>query len=205
VCFEPPFIPHSRLIECSGGGRSSSHVAATIGAAVGGIVVGLIVGAAGIFAFFRRYRSKQRPSHRGDLIRDSHHSISPPHSRQVTSSGGTTNIAGGAGLEYIVEPFAMPSPGASDPSVPLLPDGSPPVSPPDATSASGSDPADQSSNGRRTNVYVVHHDAGRAPVTVYAEAGAEVVELPPRYADSGSTEGSGQSRRERKGRGPRPI
>lgn len=30
-------------------------------------------------------------------------------------------------------------------------------------------------------VYVVHHDGGRAPVTVYTSDGAQVVELPPRY------------------------
>ncbi|KAJ7102317.1 hypothetical protein B0H15DRAFT_768478 [Mycena belliarum] len=33
------------------------------------------------------------------------------------------------------------------------------------------------------NIYVVHHDAGHAPVTVYHQEGTEVVELPPRYAD----------------------
>ncbi|KAI0793361.1 hypothetical protein C8Q75DRAFT_804180 [Abortiporus biennis] len=34
-----------------------------------------------------------------------------------------------------------------------------------------------------SHVYVVHHDGGRAPVTVYTEEGTEVVELPPRYPD----------------------
>jgi hypothetical protein len=35
-------------------------------------------------------------------------------------------------------------------------------------------------------VYVVHHDSGRPPVTVYTGSGAEVVELPPSYlANSG--------------------
>ncbi|KAJ6604254.1 hypothetical protein DFH09DRAFT_1300501 [Mycena vulgaris] len=33
------------------------------------------------------------------------------------------------------------------------------------------------------NIYVVHHDAGHAPVTVYHQEGTEVVELPPRYLD----------------------
>ncbi|KAJ7609904.1 hypothetical protein FB45DRAFT_1066462 [Roridomyces roridus] len=33
----------------------------------------------------------------------------------------------------------------------------------------------------RTRTYVLHHDAGQAPVTVFTEADAEVVELPPRY------------------------
>jgi hypothetical protein len=35
-----------------------------------------------------------------------------------------------------------------------------------------------------SQVYVVHHDGGRPPVTVYTPDGTEVVELPPRYADS---------------------
>ena len=41
----------------------------------------------------------------------------------------------------------------------------------------------------RSQVYVLHHDAGRAPVTVYT-GGAEVVELPPTY-DPGQQSGSG--------------
>src|SRR5260221_14150901 len=109
---------------------------------------------------------------------DSQSSSSHPQpSREVTAGGGRP---AGSGLEYIVEPFAMPSL-SSDP---LLPASVPPTaSPPDATSPSGSDPQEQSatSAGRRQNVYVVHHDGGRAPVTVYTEEGAEVVELPPRY------------------------
>lgn len=35
-----------------------------------------------------------------------------------------------------------------------------------------------------SQVYVVHHDAGRAPVTVYTPDGTEVIELPPRYDGS---------------------
>jgi len=43
-----------------------------------------------------------------------------------------------------------------------------------------------------SQVFVVHHDGGRAPVTVYAANGTEVVELPPQYIDSNaSTPGSG--------------
>lgn len=37
------------------------------------------------------------------------------------------------------------------------------------------------------HVYVVHHDGGRPPVTVYTADGTEVVELPPRYNESGSS------------------
>ncbi|KAH8992056.1 hypothetical protein EDB92DRAFT_1859586 [Lactarius akahatsu] len=186
----------------SGSGKSSSHLAPTIGAAAGGIVVGLLVGGAGILLFKRR-RSRSTPA-RQSLSHNNE--LGQPHSpREVTgvTSGGHL---GPGGLEYIVEPFSIPGSSSSDPSAPLLPGGapSPPSSPPDATSASGSTAPTDPSSGRggagRTNVYVVHHDGGRAPVTVYTEEGAEVVELPPRYADSGGS--SSQDGRSQDGRSP---
>ncbi|KAH9046479.1 hypothetical protein EDB84DRAFT_1558345 [Lactarius hengduanensis] len=185
----------------SGSGKSSSHLAPTIGAAAGGIVVGLLVGGAGILLLKRR-RSRSPPT-RQSLT---HNELGQPHSpREVT---GITNGGhlGPGGLEYLVEPFSIPGSSSSDPSAPLLPGGgpSPPSSPPDATSASGSTAPTDPSSGRggagRTNVYVVHHDGGRAPVTVYTEEGAEVVELPPRYADSGGS--SSQDGRSQDGRSP---
>lgn len=42
-------------------------------------------------------------------------------------------------------------------------------------------------------VYVVHHDGGRAPVTVYTSEGAQVVELPPRYPEEGTSPRQGES------------
>jgi hypothetical protein len=151
-----------------------------VGAGVGGIVVGLLVGAFGILAA-RRYRSSRPKVYREDLMRDSQHSprmSQPMHG--VPATGGTT----AGGMEYLVEPFAIPNAGPASPPVdsnaPLLDRG--PTSPitgsrSDIMSTSGlSEPA-----GAARNVYVVHHDGGRAPVTVYADEGAEVVELPPRY------------------------
>jgi hypothetical protein len=119
----------------------------------------------------------------------------------MPATGRTTNMASG-GLEYVVEPFAMPtgSPSSppSDPNAPLLQGGN--VTSPttmsraDATSTSGSsEPADPSGRRSGRNVYVVHHDGGRAPVTVYADEGAEVVELPPRYP-AGSTSTPSETR-----------
>jgi len=196
-----------------GSSGKSTNIAVTIGAAIGGIVVGLLAGVAGIFVF-RRSRASKQSHPRQDLLRDSQLSSnitqSPPVS--IPSPG---NIAGGSGLEYIVEPFAMPS-SSSDPTFPLLPGStarSAGTSQPDGASASGSDPAEQAS-GRRTNVYVVHHDGGRAPVTVYTEEGAEVVELPPRYPEGSTSapsesDGSRSTNRRRgagsvrKARGPR--
>jgi len=63
-----------------------------------------------------------------------------------------------------------------------------------------SNPVDQSERpGRRPNVYVVHHDGGRTPVTVYTEEGAAFhdSELPSQYAaDSTSTPPKNDASRE---------
>jgi len=188
--------------------HSSTNIPVTVGATVGGVLFGLLAGALGISVIRRQRRAHSK--HPVDLMRDNQISPVRAQSGHGSPTVGTAHHAGGSGLEYVVEPFAMPSP-PSDPDAPLL-GGS--MSPPDATSASGSDPADPRAN--RQNVYVVHHDGGRAPVTVYTAEGAEVVELPPRYA-AGST--SSPSEREsdttrensrrtgtsvRKARGPRP-
>lgn len=42
-------------------------------------------------------------------------------------------------------------------------------------------------NRSGSQVFVVHHDGGRPPVTVYAADGTEIVELPPRYIESNNT------------------
>src|SRR6266403_1914796 len=180
----------------SSNNHKSSVVPAAVGAGIGGIVVGLLAGAFGIFAFRRRRGSRSRNQHREDLMRDGQLSSgNSQQSPELPVTRGTMNVAGGGGLEYIVEPFAMPSSPPSDSNDPLLSGGN--VTSPtttsrgDALSTSGSsEPAD-----RRTarNVYVVHHDGGRAPVTVYTDEGAEVVELPPRYP-AGSTSSPSEAR-----------
>lgn len=176
---------------------SSSHLGEVIGAAAGGIFVGLLVGGLGML-LFRRCRSRRASEHPHPRKDSPELGMGTPREVTGITSGGNL---GPGGLEYIVEPFSIPGSSPSDPSVPLLPGGSasPPSSPPDALSASGS--SDPSSRGR-SNVYVVHHDGGRAPVTVYTSEGQEVVELPPRYADGGSSS-DGRSAIER-GREPGP-
>jgi hypothetical protein len=162
------------------GSSSSSIVPATVGAGVGGVLVGVFAGAFGILAFRRWRRSRRRNKHwENNRARDSLlGSDSPRNPRGMTANRGS-------GREYIVEPFQVPSTlGSSSPSNPgvPLPPGGNPTSPGNVSGSS--DVAGQS--GRKPNVYVVHHDGGRAPVTVYTEEGAAVVELPPQYA-SGST------------------
>lgn len=61
---------------------------------------------------------------------------------------------------------------------------SPPMSPTEGHGRS------ESVRESRSQVYVVHHDGGRAPVTIMTSDGAEVVELPPGY--SSVPEGSRQ-------------
>lgn len=39
-----------------------------------------------------------------------------------------------------------------------------------------------------SQVYVVHHDAQAAPVTIYHQEGTQIVELPPRYAAGGQSD-----------------
>jgi hypothetical protein len=76
--------------------------------------------------------------------------------------------------QYLVEPF--------------LPEGTQPTSPthntrpPPPTSAYSNAQSDGSASGTQQapHVYVVHHDGGGAPVTVFT-AGAGVTELPPQY------------------------
>ncbi|SRR6266446_4868970 len=164
-------------------GHSPSIVPAAIGAVVGGIVVA--AGAFGIFAFRRRRGSRSHNERWENPLRDSMlSSNSPQRTREMSANNGD-------GREYIVEPFNMPSTlallSSGNPGVPLRPEVTKPTtSPANALSVSdSSDPTDQS--GRRPNVYVVHHDGGRAPVTVYTEGVAEVVELPPQYAAGSSS------------------
>jgi hypothetical protein len=178
-------------MERSPDGHSSSVVHVTIGASVGCILVGLLVGAFGIPAFRRWRGSRGHYKYQEAPIRDCPDSPQSLHEMMVTS---------GDGREYIVEPFSMPptSPSSSsgNPGVPLPPRSkttNPTTSPANALPVPGpsNPPADQPgrSPGRSPNVYVVHHDGGRAPVTVYTDEGAAVVELPPQYA-AGSTTGT---------------
>lgn len=186
----------------SSNGHNSATVPTAVGAGLGGIIVGLLASAVGLLVF-RRSRGS-RKHRREDLMRDSQLSSgNSRQSREMPATRSAANVTGGGGLEYVVEPFAMPTtPGTpasppSDPGAPLLQGNvasSTVMSRTDAVSASGtSEPADASGRRGTRNVYVVHHDGGRAPVTVYADEDAEVVELPPRYVP-GSTNTPSETR-----------
>jgi hypothetical protein len=132
--------------------------AVAIGSGIGGLVVGLIAGLASAF-FIGKYQQKRR-------LKNDYISNSPMSSGVV---GTFLNRHNGSASELAVEPFlSHPDQGTSY-----------------GGSTSTPDTSLGSSQGTRKNgsnhVYVMHHDSGRAPVTVYHEDGTQVVELPPRY------------------------
>lgn len=92
-----------------------------------------------------------------------------PLMRSNSRSSGAVESPNLAGTGLRAEAF--------DPSVVsssrTQPSASPPSSPIDAP---------RSERDTRSQVYVVHHDGGRAPVTIMTSDGAEVVELPPGYS-----------------------
>lgn len=136
-----------------------------------GAIAGIIVA-----SFFARHRySKLRRNSSTDSIDNA------PYINQarfkandpVPQTAGTGPDMGN-NTQYLVEPF-MPEP--SNPT-------SPTRDPAPATSGSAySNPQSEGSgSGTQTtpHVYVVHHDGGGAPVTVFT-GGAAVTELPPSY------------------------
>ncbi|KXN81110.1 ATP-dependent DNA helicase PIF1 [Leucoagaricus sp. SymC.cos] len=169
-----------------------------VGAGLGGLGVGLIAGLAGAI-FFLHFRDKKRNSATSLLdLRGGSFPGSPQGimentlglSTNTTSFGNRTSNLPTAGTHYHVEPFVLP---------PVNEDGrlgSPPTSPThnpsnpslNAISSAPDTSARPTSSGRQ--VYVVHHDGGRAPVTVYTQEGTQVVELPPGYPGEAMARGS---------------
>ncbi|THV06094.1 hypothetical protein K435DRAFT_712148 [Dendrothele bispora CBS 962.96] len=160
-----------------------------IGAGVGGAIGGLLLGGAIAICFLRQRRKKYKTETYMDLAQGSPtHApfIDPfPHTPGTDShlSGNASTIGTGASTGYLVEPFTLPG-------EPRSPTDTNPRGSGHGHTGSGSDSAPG-----RNNVYVVHHDGGRAPITVYHADGTEIVELPPRYIDdsTGSTSRSGTS------------
>ncbi|KAK7064558.1 hypothetical protein R3P38DRAFT_3250140 [Favolaschia claudopus] len=174
------------------GSRTVSPAAAAI-SSFGGLLLGIIVGAIGMYMLYRRRNRKytKHPPLLNQMDSDGYtdpytYQASPyyhavptsqhPHDTSLTSLSPSPR-RGHAPLQrestrYQIEPFIPPSErrlssyGGSDPNN----EAQNAITSPTTTSGGGSG-----------NIYVVHHDAGRAPVTVYHQDGTEVVELPPRY------------------------
>ncbi|KAJ4476612.1 hypothetical protein J3R30DRAFT_3487786 [Lentinula aciculospora] len=164
----------SCLASSSGGTISAGTVA---GASVGALILGLLVGALGAFCLFRRHQAKKTVYAGLDTSSPTGSSTgyrAAPLGGRIL--GSTSLNRSPSGTDYQVEPFVMPEHNAG------------PLSP-NSEGHAAHDP----NSAQSRSVYVVHHDGGRAPVTVYHEDGTEVVELPPRYIDGGSTTVSGPS------------
>ncbi|KAK0465235.1 uncharacterized protein EV420DRAFT_1513490 [Desarmillaria tabescens] len=190
-------------LHSGGGGTTASGndcvpIAATIGAGVGGLVVGLLAGLVTTLCFIKRRQRKKADEQfmpLGVSPSLSHNAQyrpvpSTPLSLQPDTAYTQHPPIGQSGSSYQVEPFSMPGEGMHSHRGATSPTSMNEYVNNHASSVAHESiaPSQAGSGGSRIQsgqVYVVHHDGGRAPVTVYHENGTEVVELPPRYAEDG--------------------
>lgn len=190
-------------------GFSGVPVGATVGGAVGAFVVGALIASLIFFFMSRKTRGRHhvRPSldlkgnSSGDLrptpyidgemgnrglysplnTYDGTHTTGTP--RLVNrggshSSHGIEDVPTLASTGYQAEPFnpnALSALGSGSRREGTQRSSSPPMSPGEGTVRTERD--------TRSQVYVMHHDGGRAPVTIMTSDGAEIVELPPGYVN----------------------
>ena len=144
--------------------RTGISSGAAAGVGIGALFGGLLFGITGTYFLLQNRTRRGRHSVRGsspDSFHTREHSGHDGHRPRMPML--SVNGSHASRSEYLVEPFRLPG----DSHNTLL----------YANSESPLTPATRLNN----QIYVVHHDGGRAPVTVYHEDGTEVVELPPRY------------------------
>jgi hypothetical protein len=167
-----------------------------VGAGVGGAFAGVIVAVLAVI-LYERIRAQRRSQKYNDTTDATYHDLvsrDPPHDLQPGSHTNDSPLDphriplvpnrlfnfSGRGLEHRIQPFPLTndSPNASTSALNRM-----------ASSNTQADSGIPSSSAVQPppHVYVVHHDAGRAPVTVYTAQGTEVVELPPQYMDGSSS------------------
>jgi len=170
-----------------------------IGAGVGGLGLGLIVGLLG--ALFLCLHDKRKHMRKEPLLNlqgtyiyvpsfGSRYQAVPNSSDPVETSLGHSTSSGFSNRvnrlpvdsQYQVEPFVLPSAtrdlhSSSLTFAPTQPPSNPSLRPPSSVPDQGT----QRNPGQQ--VYVVHHDGGGAPVTVFTQEGTRVVELPPGYSE----------------------
>ena len=140
-------------------------------------MLGLIAGSAlGIALTSNRNNQVRGNSGTGSIDRAAHFANQERFKRTDAAPPQSPNMHGQeyVGNQYLVEPF---SPHGAHPTGPTHN-----TVPPAPTSAYSNAQSDGSGSGTQPtpHVYVVHHDGGGAPVTVFTGGGG-VTELPPTY------------------------
>jgi len=147
-------------------------IGVVVGSSVGGVVFGAIVGTI-IASFFVRHRyNKVRRSSSTDSIEDAAY-ISTQVRLKRSEAVPNTPGAPGPDLnpnQYLVEPFLPEAANSTSPTQQTGP----------TSSYSNAQSEGSGSGTQPAHVYVVHHDGGGPPVTVFT-GGAGVTELPPSY------------------------
>jgi len=133
-----------------------------IGSTIGAVVFGLLMGF--LFSFY--WNRKRR---REDV---------PEKGKEKASGSAATP----RGSRFAVEPYPLQedkepqSPEPTNPGETLSRSTSP-----NSTMHPRSEMVRHTSDGSSQQVYLVHHDGGRPPISVYHPEGANIVELPPSY------------------------
>jgi len=133
-------------------------IGSTIGAAVFGLLMGLL--------FSHCWSRRRKPE------------VVPEKGKEKDAAA----LSSPRGSRFTVEPY--PLPGQAEPDTPHATAGeglSRSASPNSTMHPSRSDMMRQTSDGSSRQVYLVHHDGGRPPISVYHPEGANIVELPPSY------------------------
>jgi len=143
-----------------GGGISSKVV---IGSTIGAVVFGTLLGFLGSLCWSR----KKRPAE--------------PLEKGKEKDAGA--VSSPRGSRFAVEPYPLPSQSEPQSQSPEMAGASMSRSTsPNSTMHPGrGEMTRHTSDGSSRQVYVVHHDGGRPPISVYHPEGANVVELPPSY------------------------
>jgi hypothetical protein len=168
---------------------------AMVCAGIGGVLLGMFIS---YLLARRRARKKAATLHRQkpaapdstplplQPAAGSHYTAVPSgqFTRSSPNSTWYSTLLGRRNEQYHIDPFIAPDeegyrepPQRSDCTVANPGEPTPP--------SRHSDPHSQPPLSQRepSQVYVVHHDGGTPPVTVYTAGGTEVVELPPRYPE----------------------
>lgn len=132
-----------------------------IGSTIGGAVFGLLVGL--VFSMCWNRRKK-----RDDIS-------------EKGKEKDAAALASPRGSRFTVDPYTLPSQPDQDTQMAVGEGLSRSASPNSTMQPARSEMMRQTSDGSSRQVYLVHHDGGRPPISVYHPEGADIVELPPSY------------------------